>query len=119
MPAMRRKAPPRGHELDSPGFRRGAAHRANSAGPAVERTQSAAVDLGRTARRLRESQNLTLADVAGRGDISSALFCRLLDGPGSPPVGNNIALLPDLRGTPLAVVEPGRVHGVRGPTILA
>ena len=29
---------------------------------------------GRTARRLRESQNLTLADVAGRANISSAML---------------------------------------------
>ena len=41
---------------------------------------SPAIDLGRTARRLRESQNLTLADVAQRADISSAMLSRLETG---------------------------------------
>ena len=80
---MRRKPPPRDRKLDSAGVR-GATARRDNTGPLVERTQSAAVDLGRTARRLRESQNLTLADVARRADISSAMLSRLETGRVSP-----------------------------------
>ena len=80
---MRRKPPPGGRKLDSAG---------KSAGPAVERTQSPAVDLGRTARRLRESQNLTLADVARRADISSAMLSRLETGRVSPSLETIVAL---------------------------
>jgi transcriptional regulator with XRE-family HTH domain len=83
MPAMRRKPPPGGRKLDSAG---------KAAGPAVERAQSPAVNLGRTARRLRESQNLTLADVARRADISSAMLSRLETGRVSPSLETIVAL---------------------------
>jgi transcriptional regulator with XRE-family HTH domain len=66
------------------------AHR--SARPAVDRTDSPAIDLGRTARRLRESQNLTLADVAGRANISSAMLSRLETGRVSPSLETIVAL---------------------------
>jgi DNA-binding XRE family transcriptional regulator len=56
------------------------------------RAQSPAVDLGRTARRLRESQNLTLADVAARADISSAMLSRLETGRVSPSLETIVAL---------------------------
>ena len=46
----------------------------NTLEPAADRSESPALDLGRTARRLRESQNLTLADIAGRANISSAML---------------------------------------------
>jgi transcriptional regulator with XRE-family HTH domain len=59
---------------------------------ADERTASPALDLGRTARRLRESQNLTLADVAGRADISSAMLSRLETGRVSPSLETIVAL---------------------------
>jgi len=56
------------------------------------RRESPAVDLGRTARRLRESQNLTLADVAGRANISSAMLSRLETGRVSPSLETILAL---------------------------
>jgi transcriptional regulator with XRE-family HTH domain len=59
---------------------------------ARRKPDSAAVDLGRTARRLRESQNLTLADVARRADISSAMLSRLETGRVSPSLETIVAL---------------------------
>lgn len=59
---------------------------------AAERAATPAIDLGRTARRLRESQNLTLADVAGRADISSAMLSRLETGRVSPSLETIVAL---------------------------
>jgi transcriptional regulator with XRE-family HTH domain len=53
---------------------------------------SPALDLGRTARRLRESQNLTLADVAHRAGISSAMLSRLETGRVSPSLETIVAL---------------------------
>src|SRR5450755_3356112 len=57
-----------------------------------DRSDSPAIDLGRTARRLRESQNLTLADVAGRAHISSAMLSRLETGRVSPSLETIVAL---------------------------
>lgn len=51
-----------------------------------------ALDLGRTARRLRESQNLTLADVGRRANISSAMLSRLETGRVSPSLETIVAL---------------------------
>jgi transcriptional regulator with XRE-family HTH domain len=59
---------------------------------AAGRSESPAIDLGRTARRLRESQNLTLADVAGRANISSAMLSRLETGRVSPSLETIVAL---------------------------
>jgi transcriptional regulator with XRE-family HTH domain len=56
------------------------------------RTAVPAVALGRTARRLRESQNLTLADVAGVAGISSAMLSRLETGRVSPSLDTMVAL---------------------------
>jgi transcriptional regulator with XRE-family HTH domain len=58
----------------------------------ADRSESPAIDLGRTARRLRESQNLTLADVAGRASISSAMLSRLETGRVSPSLETIVAL---------------------------
>ncbi len=77
MPPMSRKPPSTGRKLESTGVRSGKARKGKAPAPALGRTQSPAVDLGRTARRLRESQNLTLADVARRAEISSAMLSRL------------------------------------------
>ena len=74
-------------------------------GPALERSQSPAVDLGRTARRLRESQNLTLADVAGRADISSAMLSRLETGRVSPSLETIVALSQALGVTASALMQ--------------
>lgn len=63
-----------------------------SAPAAADRSESPAIDLGRTARRLRESQNLTLADVAGRAGISSAMLSRLETGRVSPSLETIVAL---------------------------
>src|SRR5712692_11643165 len=60
--------------------------------PSADRAENPAVDLGRTARRLREGQNLTLADVAGRADISSAMLSRLETGRVSPSLETIVAL---------------------------
>src|SRR6202048_3945757 len=59
---------------------------------AAGRAESPAIDLGRTARRSRESQNLTLADVAGRANISSAMLSRLETGRVSPSLETIVAL---------------------------
>ena len=59
---------------------------------AAGRAEGPAIDLGRTARRLRESQNLTLADVAARADISSAMLSRLETGRVSPSLETIVAL---------------------------
>jgi transcriptional regulator with XRE-family HTH domain len=105
MPPMSRKAPQRGRKLDSASVHREAARRAKVAGPAIERAQSPAVDLGRTARRLREGQNLTLADVARRADISSAMLSRLETGRVSPSLETIVALARTLGVTPSALMQ--------------
>jgi transcriptional regulator with XRE-family HTH domain len=105
MPPMSRKAPERGRKLDSASVHREAARRAKVAGPAIERAQSPAVDLGRTARRLREGQNLTLADVARRADISSAMLSRLETGRVSPSLETIVALARALGVTPSALMQ--------------
>src|SRR5450755_2636897 len=76
------------------GPRRGPKRRPASAAalPATERAQNPALDLGRTARRLRESQNLTLADVGRRANISSAMLSRLETGRVSPSLETIVAL---------------------------
>jgi transcriptional regulator with XRE-family HTH domain len=51
-----------------------------------------AIALGRTARRLRESQNLTLADVARVAGISSAMLSRLETGRVSPSLDTMVSL---------------------------
>jgi transcriptional regulator with XRE-family HTH domain len=102
---MSRKAPQRGRKLDSASVHREAARRAQVAGPAIERAQSPAVDLGRTARRLREGQNLTLADVARRADISSAMLSRLETGRVSPSLETIVALARALGVTPSALMQ--------------
>jgi transcriptional regulator with XRE-family HTH domain len=77
---------------DTPG--RGRKRRTAPAGPVANRdsVQNPAVDLGRTARRLRESQNLTLADVGRRANISSAMLSRLETGRVSPSLETIVAL---------------------------
>ncbi len=79
MPPLSRKPPSAGRKLES-GVRLGKTLGGKAPASTLERTQSPAVDLGRTARRLRESQNLTLADVARRAEISSAMLSRLETG---------------------------------------
>jgi transcriptional regulator with XRE-family HTH domain len=63
-----------------------------AAPPVTERAENPAIDLGRTARRLRENQDLTLADVARRADISSAMLSRLETGRVSPSLETIVAL---------------------------
>ena len=80
--------------------------------PAADRTESPAVDLGRTARRLRESQNLTLADVAGRANISSAMLSRLETGRVSPSLETIVALSQALGVTASILMQRvGAEHG--------
>ena len=82
---MTRKAPP--------GAPRSAGRRpSRPEPPAQPHAENPAVDLGRTARRLRESQNLTLADVARRASISSAMLSRLETGRVSPSLETIVAL---------------------------
>ena len=78
-----------------------AAHRRGTA----DRSESPAIDLVRTARRLRESQNLTLADVAGRADISSAMLSRLETGRVSPSLETIVALSQALGVTASALMQ--------------
>src|ERR1700690_2209114 len=63
-----------------------------AAAPGRDRAQNPALDLGRTARRLRESQDLTLADVGRRANISSAMLSRLETGRVSPSLETIVAL---------------------------
>jgi len=105
MPPVSRKLPSTGRKLESAGVRLGKARRDKAAAPAVERAQSPAVDLGRTARRLRESQNLTLADVARRADISSAMLSRLETGRVSPSLETIVALARALGVTASALMQ--------------
>jgi transcriptional regulator with XRE-family HTH domain len=102
---MSRKLLSGSRKPNSAGGRRQAARKAKPAGPGVERAQTPSVDLGRTARRLRESQNLTLADVAGRADISSAMLSRLETGRVSPSLETIVALSQALGVTPSALMQ--------------
>jgi transcriptional regulator with XRE-family HTH domain len=77
----------------APGKTRGSRPKA---APSRDRSDSPAIDLGRTARRLRESQNLTLADVAHRANISSAMLSRLETGRVSPSLETIVALAQSL-----------------------
>ena len=95
---MSRKAHPRSG-------RQAAANRAPKAAPAAERPPNPALDLGRTARRLRESQNLTLADVAGLAGISSAMLSRLETGRVSPSLETIVALSRALGVTASALMQ--------------
>jgi transcriptional regulator with XRE-family HTH domain len=89
------------------GPRRGPKRRSSSAtavaGP--ERAQNPALDLGRTARRLRESQDLTLADVGRRANISSAMLSRLETGRVSPSLETIVALAQALGVTPSILMQ--------------
>jgi transcriptional regulator with XRE-family HTH domain len=86
-------------------MRRPAAARPAPARLAADRTHSPAVDLGRTARRLREGQNLTLADVARRANISSAMLSRLETGRVSPSLETIVALSQALGVTPSVLMQ--------------
>jgi transcriptional regulator with XRE-family HTH domain len=102
---MSRKLLSGSRKPNSAGGRRETVRKAKPAGPGVERAQTPSVDLGRTARRLRESQNLTLADVAGRADISSAMLSRLETGRVSPSLETIVALSQALGVTPSALMQ--------------
>src|SRR6267378_8358262 len=105
MPPVSRKPSSTGRELESAGVRSGKTRRGKAPLPALERAHSPAVGLGRTARRLRESQNLTLADVAQRADISSAMLSRLETGRVSPSLETIVALARTLGVTPSALMQ--------------
>jgi len=102
---MTRKTLPADRKPESALGRRAKAQKSKPEGPALERSQSPAVDLGRTARRLRESQNLTLADVAGRAHISSAMLSRLETGRVSPSLETIVALSQALGVTASALMQ--------------
>lgn len=102
---MTQKPRPARAKPDSTAGRRARPPKAHPAGPALERSQSPAVDLGRTARRLREGQNLTLADVAVRADISSAMLSRLETGRVSPSLETIVALSQALGVTASALMQ--------------
>lgn len=61
------------------------------AGTAVRHLASA-TELGRVARRIRDSQGLTLADVATRAGISAAMLSRLETGRTSPSLETIVSL---------------------------
>jgi transcriptional regulator with XRE-family HTH domain len=71
----------------------------------LDRSASPAIDLGRAARRLRESQNLTLADVARRARISSAMLSRLETGRVSPSLETIVGLARALGVTPSVLMQ--------------
>jgi transcriptional regulator with XRE-family HTH domain len=89
------------------GPRRGRKRRPSSATTlaAKEYAQNPALDLGRTARRLRESQDLTLADVGRRANISSAMLSRLETGRVSPSLETIVALAQALGVTPSMLMQ--------------
>jgi transcriptional regulator with XRE-family HTH domain len=70
-----------------------------------ERIDNPAADLGRVARRLRENQNLTLADLARRADISSAMLSRLETGRVSPSLETIVALAQALGVTAASLMQ--------------
>jgi transcriptional regulator with XRE-family HTH domain len=105
MPAMSKKPSSKGRKPDSAAARRPAAHQAKPGKAGLEPAQSAAVDLGRTARRLRDGQNLTLADVASRANISSAMLSRLETGRVSPSLETIVALSQALGVTASALMQ--------------
>lgn len=79
---------------------------------------SPALDLGRTARRLREGQNLTLADVAGRAHISSAMLSRLETGRVSPSLETIVALAQALGVTPAVLMQRVGSDGDAGAQLI-
>jgi transcriptional regulator with XRE-family HTH domain len=89
------------------GPRRGPRRRPSPATPraGVAHAQNPALDLGRTARRLRESQDLTLADVGRRANISSAMLSRLETGRVSPSLETIVALAQALGVTPSMLMQ--------------
>jgi transcriptional regulator with XRE-family HTH domain len=89
------------------GPRRGHKRRPSSAAAlqSSEHAQNPALDLGRTARRLRESQDLTLADVGRRANISSAMLSRLETGRVSPSLETIVALAQALGVTPSILMQ--------------
>jgi transcriptional regulator with XRE-family HTH domain len=78
---------------------------AKTAPIADQGTPSAAINLGRTARHLRESQSLTLADVARRARISSAMLSRLETGRVSPSLETIVGLARALGVTPSVLMQ--------------
>jgi transcriptional regulator with XRE-family HTH domain len=105
MPPMTRKPFAGRAKPESAAGRRAKVPKYPPAGPALERSHSPAVDLGRTARRLRESQNLTLTDVATRADISSGMLSRLETGRVSPSLETIVALSQALGVTASALMQ--------------
>lgn len=105
MPVMTRRPRSARTKAESAAGRHARDHQSHAPGPALERSQTPAVDLGRTARRLRESQNLTLADVAGRANISSAMLSRLETGRVSPSLETIVALSQALGVTASALMQ--------------
>ena len=84
---------------------RRAAQAAKTAPISVAPPASPAIDLGRTARRLREGQGLTLADVARRARISSAMLSRLETGRVSPSLETIVGLARALGVTPSMLMQ--------------
>jgi transcriptional regulator with XRE-family HTH domain len=87
---MSRKSPTDAPQSGPP--RRADRRRVGAALPSADRAENPAVDLGITARRLREGQNLTMADVARRANISTAMLSRLETGRVSPSLETILAL---------------------------
>src|SRR5260370_1103865 len=118
LPLLSGKRPPAGRNVES-GVRLGKTPGGKPPASTLERTQSPAVDLGRTARRLRESQNLTLADVARRAEISSAMLSRLETGRVSPSLETIVALARALGVTASALMQPVGADDRGAPVIRA
>ncbi len=76
--------------------RRSRPDRAQSASRKSDRVAAgklaSAMELGRVARRLRDSQGLTLADIATRASISAAMLSRLETGRASPSLETIVSL---------------------------
>jgi len=103
--ARRIPRPDRPASVDRPAPHEPGVTAARAAVRVADRKDNPAADLGRTARRLRESQGLTLADVAGRANISSAMLSRLETGRVSPSLETIVALAQSLGVTPSALMQ--------------
>ncbi len=82
-------------------------HGITDAAPGVPRPQRSepAREVGAAARRLREAQSLTLAEVAQQANISTAMLSRLETGAVSPSLETLVALAGALGITPAALLQ--------------
>src|SRR5260370_6959721 len=77
-----------------------------SAAPAAAASGNVGRQLGAVARRVRESQDLTLTDVATSAGISAGMLSRLETGHVTPSLATLVALAPALGVPPPLLLQP-------------